>query len=82
MLGAASLAVFSLLWLLLPVNALVSIFRRRRNRPGAFHALAGSVIALSILPLVMPFLGFGSLEGNSQRAPIFWANCTRRSHRC
>jgi hypothetical protein len=65
---------FFVIWLLLPVNALISIYRRRRNRPGASRKFAYTVMVLwvasPIIPLLLLFLGFGRLEGNSPEAGL------------
>jgi hypothetical protein len=53
------------LWLLLPVNAALSVWRRRRNRPGSSCWFAHAVIVawlLSVIGLVELFLA-GPLEG-------------------
>lgn len=55
----------SWLWLLLPVNAVVSIWRRRRNRPDSSCWFAYTVLVvwvLSVIGLIKLFL-MGPLEG-------------------
>ena len=41
-----------LLWLVLPVSAVVCIYRRRRNRPGSSNAFAYIVLAGWVLTIV------------------------------
>jgi hypothetical protein len=65
---------FLVVWLLLPANALISIYRRRRNRPGASRKFAYAVMVLWVaspmIPVLLLFLGFGRIEGNSSEAEL------------
>jgi hypothetical protein len=63
-------APFLVLWLLLPINALISIYRRRRHRSGFAYAVMVLWVASPILPVLRLFLGFGRLEGNSPEAGL------------
>ena len=64
----------SVMWLLLPANAIISIYRRRRNQPGASRRLQYAALILwaasLVVPVLLMFLGFGTLEGNPP--PSLW----------